>query len=125
MSKVLFIEDDQDQITIYRVAFERSGIDFEWADNGRDGLAQAVGWQPDLILLDIKMEEMDGIEVLKKLKEMGETKDIPVVMLTNVFKKDLGRLVKKMGAADVWEKTRVLPMEVVRRIKEILEQKGH
>lgn len=125
MSKVLLIEDDQDQITIYRVAFEKSGLDFEWADNGRDGLAQAIGWHPDLILLDIKMDEMDGIEVLKKLKERGETKDIPVVMLTNVFKRDLGRQVRKMGAMDVWEKTRVLPTEVVRHTKEILEQKGH
>lgn len=123
MSKVLLIEDDQDQITIYGVAFEKSGLDFEWVDNGRDGLAQAIGWHPDFILLDIKMEEMDGIEVLKKLKETGETKDIPVIMLTNVFKKDLGRQVKEMGAMDVWEKTRVLPPEVVRRVKAILERK--
>lgn len=120
MHKLLIIEDDPDQVALYETRLEMEGIEVQATMNGKDGLAMAREWQPDLILLDIKMEGMDGLEVLADLKNYDMTKQIPVVILTNVVKKDVFEQAKKLGAVDVWLKTDVLPSEVAKRSKELL-----
>lgn len=121
MKKILLIEDDADQALLYRVPFELEGFEIMTEAGGRDGFAKAVGWQPDIILLDIIMDEMDGMEVLRQLKGNEHTKNIPVVMLTNVFKKEIVNEAKALGAVDFWEKTKVMPKDVVQKSKIILK----
>lgn len=121
MKKVLLIEDDAEQIAIYRIPLEFAGFDIVTESGGRKGLARAVGWQPDIILLDIVMEDIDGMEVLRQLKLNKQTKNIPVVILTNVSVKENMEQAKSLGAAAFWEKTKVMPQEIVERCKRILE----
>lgn len=120
MKKILLIEDDVDQALLYRIPFELEGFEIMTEAGGRDGLAKAVGWHPDIILLDVIIDKMDGMEVLRQLKANDHTKDIPVVMLTNVFKKELVTEAKSLGAIDFWEKTKVMPKDVVQKAKVIL-----
>ena len=82
MAKILIIEDDLVMIRFYRKLFALEGHRVEAAEGGREGLKRVKTFKPDLILLDIMMPKMHGLEVLERLKAKPETKDIPVIMLT-------------------------------------------
>jgi len=71
--------------------------------------------------LDIVMEEMDGLEVLKRLRRNNKTKKIPVAILTNLITKDLIAQAKKLKVVGFWPKTEVLPQDVVDRARRILK----
>jgi CheY-like chemotaxis protein len=118
--KVLLIEDDPDQSGLYRTAFEMAGIELLEAANGIKGLALAKEERPDLILCDLVMDAMDGMEVLKNLKADKGTKNIPIIMLTNLNKKSLYLEAENLGALDFWAKTEVMPQEIIARVKKII-----
>lgn len=82
--KILFVEDDKQLVQLYVRKFESEGFEVEVATNGEDGLKRAFEGQPNLILLDIMMPQMDGFEMLKKLREDARGKDVPVIILTNL-----------------------------------------
>ena len=81
MRKVLIIDDDQDSLSTVGEML-RSEFQPLMANSGREGIICAVREQPDLILLDINMPEMDGFEVCKRLREQPGTRQIPIIMLT-------------------------------------------
>ncbi|HNP74916.1 MAG TPA: response regulator [bacterium] len=118
--KVLLIEDDPDQISLYRTVFKLAGLKLLEATNGSKGLAAAKKNKPDLILCDLVMDGMDGMEVLKRLKADSATKNIPTVMLTNLNKKSLYVEAENLGALDFWAKTEVMPQEIITRVQKII-----
>jgi DNA-binding response OmpR family regulator len=120
LKKVLLIDDDQEIIELYSIAFNTSEFDLLVEHGGTDGLATAIGMAPDLIMLDIKMHDVDGIEVLRQLKKNKHTASIPVVMFTNITDIRVIEEAKKLGAADYWEKSKVNPKEAYLRSKKIL-----
>ena len=81
---ILAIDDENDVLLIIKTALQSEGYDVITATNGYDGLATAEERVPNLILLDLMMPEMDGMEVLKCLKESKVTDQIPVVILTGL-----------------------------------------
>ena len=119
MKKILLIEDDPDQIRLYQMAFEQSKLNLLVADNGQDGFKLALS-KPDLILCDIILGDVNGVELLKKLKKNVKTKKIPVVMLTNLTKKHIVQEAQKAGALDFWDKTVVMPFRVVDKVKDMV-----
>lgn len=82
--KILLIEDDETLVRAYKDHFMRAGYNVGISLDGEDALEKVKIFHPDLILLDILMPKLDGISVLIKLKDDIETKEIPVIMLTNV-----------------------------------------
>ena len=84
MSKktILAIDDEPDVLDFLRLVLEKSGYEVVTAPNGTDGLIKAHVERPDLILLDIMMEEMDGWETLRLLRLDEECADIPVVIVS-------------------------------------------
>jgi DNA-binding response OmpR family regulator len=78
--RILIIEDEPDLIRGLKLNLSDEGFDVDWAVNGVEGLRKAVETAPDLIILDIMLPEMDGLEVCRKLR--GKNIDIPVIMLT-------------------------------------------
>lgn len=123
--KVLIVEDDPILVQMYKDEFEKSGIVFVSASEGKEGIAQAIKEKPDFILLDIMMGSVDGVRVFKQLKEINETKDIPAAFLTVVpegvpqgLNKDPNLL---EGAAGYWSKDKYTPMEILAMIKEYLK----
>jgi len=78
MAKILLIEDDGLMSRMYGRLFTYEGYDVEVADDGEAGFVKAKEFQPDLILLDVMMPRMNGLELIKKLKEDERTRDIMV-----------------------------------------------
>ncbi|HLE48862.1 MAG TPA: response regulator [Patescibacteria group bacterium] len=123
MTKVLIVEDEPLVARMYQKSLSFSDIDSEVAIGGLEGLNKAKKILPDLILLDIMMPEPDGMEVLEKLKEDPDTKNIPVVILTNLSGKYDSELAKEKGAVDYWVKKDAEPKELGRKIEELLNSK--
>lgn len=82
--KVLIIDDEQPIIAMYQEKLASEGFTVVSAINGEEGIAQAKKERPDVILLDLIMPRMNGLDVLKQLKEDSETRAIPVYILTNI-----------------------------------------
>lgn len=82
MSKVLVIDDDERICQTIEKYLSMNGYKVRSAFDGRAGLLQVKRFKPDLVLLDVVMPEMNGLEVLRHLKETPHTSEIPVVMLT-------------------------------------------
>lgn len=80
--KVLVIDDEPDVLSFLKLVLEKSHYQAVTAPNGTEGLIRAHVEQPDLILLDIMMEEMDGWETLRLLKLDESSRDIPVVIIS-------------------------------------------
>ena len=82
MPKVLLVEDDESLRTLYSRSLRLKNYDVETAVNGADAIIKMGIYRPDVIILDIMMPELNGIEVLKILKSDPHYKQIPILMLT-------------------------------------------
>ncbi len=119
--KILLIEDDKDQIFMYRFKFEKEGFAFFSARTGAEGIKTAKTEKPDLILLDLILINESGVEILEKLKADEFVKNIPVIILTNLAKKELKARAQELGIVDFIIKTQILPAELVDRVKKALK----
>jgi DNA-binding response OmpR family regulator len=118
--KILIVEDDLDIANVYNLKFEKEGFDVYVAADGEDGLNKALNWQPDLILLDIMLPKKDGFSVLAAIKQNEQTKNIPVIMWTNLSNTEEARKAKELGATDYLVKVFNMPAEIVAKAKEQL-----
>jgi len=118
--KVLLVEDDPTQSMMYELEFTNNGYRVVIADNGAKALKLAAKEQPDIILLDMILGDMSGLELLKKLKANSETKNIKAVVLSNLQKKGLIDEAKAVGALDFLIKMHFFPKDVVTRCKKYL-----
>jgi len=120
MPKILIIEDDPLMLRLYQKAFSFEGYEVEAAYDGEEGIKKAGEIKPTLILLDIMMPKMNGLEVLENLKQDPELKAIPVVVLTNLAgKKDAEEALSK-GAVRYIIKSEYEPKQVTDLVKEII-----
>lgn len=120
MPKVLIIEDDELVSRMYTKVLSYEGIEVEMAKSGKAGIDKARETQPDLIFCDVMMPQMNGIEVLDRLKAQEETKEIPVIMLTNLSGTQDADLAVKKGAAAYLVKSEHRPKEIAEKIKEYI-----
>lgn len=118
--KILLIEDDQTLCQIYRINFEMAGYELEEAHDGKIGLAYALNHKPDLIILDLMLPGVNGLELLKVIKEKETTKDIPVLVLTNLSGDELEEA-KNLGACNCFSKTTVTPKILTDEVKKALD----
>lgn len=123
-NKILLVEDDPMVVRMYQKKLDKEGFRVTVAFNGQEGLEALKKEKPDLILLDIMMPKMNGIEMLKKVKADPAAKNIPVVILTNLGDRpeDVQKA-KDLGAEDYWVKANISLKEVVEKIKKILDKK--
>jgi DNA-binding response OmpR family regulator len=119
-TKVLLVEDDKMIIDMYTLKFSQEGYDIMQAENGKDGLDLAKSQLPAIILLDIILPQMDGFTVLKELKADPNTKDIPVVLLTNLGQDGDVKKGLELGANDYLIKANYTPSQVVDKVKSVL-----
>lgn len=119
--KILIAEDDKYLANAYRVKLEKEDFEVLIVAQGRELLDEVEEYKPDLILLDLLMPVMDGFEALKKLKEDRNTKDIPVLIASNLGQKaDLDKGME-LGAEDYIVKSNLSLKNVVKKIKELLK----
>ena len=96
--RVLVVEDGPNMRTVLREFLERSGYVAAEAADGLAGVAQAESWHPHAILLDVRLPEIDGYEVCRRLKANPATKPIPVIVMTAFQNDALNRLAYEAGA---------------------------
>src|SRR4051794_31415749 len=81
-SMILVVDDDAEARTLLAVILREEGYSVRVADSGRLALASVAVRVPELVLLDIRMPEMDGFELFRRLRDTAETRDVPVMFLT-------------------------------------------
>lgn len=82
MTKILYVEDNEDNVYMLSRRLKRKGFEVVIAGDGEAGIEQALLEQPSLILMDLSLPIMDGWEATRKLKNLDETKKIPVIALS-------------------------------------------
>ncbi len=80
--RILYIEDNDDNIYVVKSRFTRAGFTVLVATDGEQGVAMATAEQPDLILMDLGLPVLDGWEATKRIKAQAETRHIPIVALS-------------------------------------------
>ncbi len=100
MKKILIIDDDQFNRTFAGEALEEAGYAIIYAEDGEKGLEKAGEEHPDLILLDIVMPGLDGIETCRRLKQMDACKRTPIIMYTSLNEEKMIEIALQTGAAD-------------------------
>ncbi len=119
---VLLIEDDPAALEMYRMKLEMDGYRVNIAMDGEEGLARAVELRPDIIFLDVRLPKKDGFEVLRELRENTDTKDIPVVILSNYGEKELVERGLTLGAMEFLIKAQTTPTSLSEGINEWLKE---
>ena len=121
---ILIVEDDNILQEMYCEKFEMDGFKVDMAATGREGLKTLEKNIPDIILLDILMPDMNGLEMLKEMKKTREYRDIPVILLTNLGESKIdmdSELSFALGIKDYLIKTKHTPDDVTKRVKQILK----
>lgn len=106
---------------MYRMKFEADGFDVQLANNGKRGVALVAAFTPDIILLDLSMPEMDGAEALAIIRKSESSKNIPVIILTNLGEEESPKQIRSLGIHSYIVKADLTPRQVVQRVKEALE----
>jgi len=119
-TKIAIIEDDAAISQMYRMKFEAEGYAVETAENGRLGLDLAKAMKPDMILLDLMMPEMNGDEMLKRLRGTDWGKNIKVIILTNMGEQEAPDTLKDLNVEAFIVKAEMTPRQVAELVKEHL-----
>ncbi len=119
--RVLMVEDDKVVARVYSMALEEAGFEVEVAVDGQKALDRVVDWLPEILLLDLQLPKVDGIEVLRQLRAQPLFKTLPVVVFTNTFLGEQIRKAKVAGANLVLQKARSTPDAVAAALRKCLE----
>jgi DNA-binding response OmpR family regulator len=119
---ILLVEDDAFVSDIYQTKLGQEGFLVLVAENGIEAMKKLEEKSPDAVLLDIVMPYMDGMEVLKKMKDRKEWQNIPVILLTNLSDKEKVEEGLDMGASDYLIKSHFTPAEVVSKVNVLLKK---
>lgn len=124
MSTVLFVDDDPVVIEIYRRKLLQAGFTVETAMDGVTALGRVTALKPDLVVLDIMMPKFSGLDVLKYLRAHPTFKELPVIVLSNMFFGSEQREAAAAGATRILPKAGCTPASLIATILEVLGQGG-
>jgi two-component system alkaline phosphatase synthesis response regulator PhoP len=119
--KILIVEDEKDIVKMLEYNLKKEGFRTISAQDGEDALEYAVREHPDLIILDLMLPGMDGLEVCKELKKETKTASIPIIMLTAKAQESDKVVGLELGADDYVTKP-FSPRELIARIKAVLRR---
>lgn len=119
-AKVLLIEDSSNFRAMISSALRRTGYDVIIADTGGMGIAKAAKEIPDVILLDLSLPDMSGVEVAASLKANPHTRPIPVVICTGCVDEEPKREALRQGALEVLSKP-ISPADVNKALRKYLD----
>ncbi len=123
MKTILFIEDESALQKAFEDILTGAGYELKSALDGEAGLRLAESEKPDLILLDITLPKLNGFEVLEKLKKNPETKEIPVIILTNLEKMEDVDKASELGAMTYLVKAQYKLEEIIEKVKSAIGEK--
>ncbi len=119
LQKILLAEDDLYIRDIYNVVLQKAGYTVEQAINGTEALAKTLSFKPDVLLLDIMMPDIDGLEVLRQLRSGDKYKKVKprVIIVTNLAQDETAAEAKKLGAEGYVVKADIEPHDLVKMIQ--------
>ena len=120
--KILIVDDEELVVKALTDKLTSENFLTESASDGQEALKKVEQFKPDLVLLDIIMPKLDGISVLKKLKGSNDTKNIPIIVLTNLYDDKRIQEALKDGSTDYLIKVDHSLGDIVKQIKEKLGQ---
>ena len=120
--KVLLVDDEPDILELIQYNLEKEGYDVETANNGREGVEKALASIPDLILLDVMMPEMDGIETCHQLRENEDLNKTLIAFLT-ARNEDYSQIAGLDAGADDYITKPIKPKVLVSRVKALMRRK--
>lgn len=119
-ARILIVDDDMTLRELYEERMKQEGYVILSASDGEEALEKAVKEKPDLILLDIMMPKINGIDVMKMLREKEETDKIPIIILTALVQ-EIGKVKEMMKPGDGYlVKSEIMPKDVVAKVEESL-----
>ena len=95
--KILFVDDEPDQVLLIQTRLEANGYEVLTASDGETGLQLALEQQPHLVIVDLLIPRLDGLEICRRLKQDPKTAKIPVALFTASATRDLDELCKTVG----------------------------
>ena len=122
MKTILLAEDEAMLMDLYSTVIKKNGFEVLPASNGLEALEILKDKKPDLIVSDLAMPDLDGAGLLAQLRAKPETKDTPVIILTNMSDPSVIANVTSLHA-DYLVKSEIKPIDVVNRINELLGKK--
>lgn len=120
MAKILIVEDDLLLHKMYRKKFEVAGFVVDAAYDGEEAIGKMKTFAPDIVLLDVMMPKLNGIQVLEKAQADSTLRHIPVIVLTNLGGAIDAQTALKKGAVSYMVKSDFTPSEVVAKVQEFL-----
>lgn len=120
MTRVLLIEDEETISNMYSTILQAKQHQTLQAFNGADGVAMAEAENPDVILLDYRLPDMNGLEIIEKLKQHPELKNVPIVVFSNFVNEADKDIFLTKGAAKVLFKYEMTPTQLIEKIQEYL-----
>jgi CheY-like chemotaxis protein len=120
MKRILLVEDDPFIVDIYVSQLKRDGFEVEVANDGQMGLERVKNNPPDLLLLDILLPGMNGWDVLRELRKDPATKNLKVVVISNLNEGDYEQDIKDLAVIRYLLKVSTTPEEISAIVKEIL-----
>jgi len=119
-TKIALVEDDRFLSRMYKTKLEMENFEVHSAADGKTGLELIQKELPDVLLLDIILPEMEGWDIIKQMKKDPETKDIPIIILSNLGSDEDVAKAKLYGVTDYLVKAHFIPREVIAKIKKYL-----
>ncbi len=123
MTKIAIIEDDLAIAQMYRLKFESEGYEVGSAGDGTTGYQLIEDFRPDIVLLDMMMPELNGDDVLAKVRAQDWGKDIVVLILTNMGKEEAPDVLDNLNVHSYIVKAEMTPKQVAEAVKEALASK--
>ncbi len=120
---ILLVDDDQDLLAVLELKLKKEGYHVQVARNGKAALEEIQRKQPDIVVMDVNMPSMDGMEVCKKLRSEDKTSAIPVILLT-ARDEEIDRILGLEFGADDYVTKPFNTRELILRIKSILKRTG-
>lgn len=120
-AKILIVDDDMTLRELYEERIKAEGYTILSACDGEEAIEKAMKEKPDLILLDIMMPKINGIDVMKMLREKEETAKIPIIILTALIQ-EIDKVKDMMKTKDAYLiKSEIMPKDVLDKVKESLK----
>lgn len=123
--RVCVIEDEPSIAAMYQFKLRLEGYTVSLANNGLDGLSLIKSTRPDLILLDLKMPQMAGDEMLEKLRAAPWGSDVRVIILTNISKNEAPQKLRFLNVDRYVVKAHHTPAQIVQMVDEVLGNSRH
>ena len=124
-TQILIVEDDAPIREMYRIKFTNEGFEVQTAEDGLKALNALDSYHPNVILLDVMMPNMDGMDFLVELRKREKYDDVKVIILTNIGDVKTASAMLKIGASEYVTKADSTPTHVVESVRKILTEQPH